>query len=294
MFKRFTLVLATIGLLLFCSTLSSQALDKKSNQVSFFTRSNAPEYFDNWTFFWVMPKIDSEALLKISIYNSDGKLFYDEDFSKRNMPSGAEVRSDWWVHGPQDVSPDMFFGKGIEVRFQTSKGEVIIPDENRYKFQFYKKGTDGNTQFELPFWQISSSTKKNNSKNVYTDEISFYTHSNAPDHFGAWAFYWNIPRVSDKADFEYVVIDPDGKEIFNYILRFPPDAPGHTAQSSFSDASIDRTVFWGKKIQIKMRVTAGKIDIINPDDYRFEFYDKQLTGAFDWDKPFLTFSAARQ
>lgn len=107
---------------------------------------------------------------------------------------------------------------------------------------------------------------------VPSDEITFKTAVNAPDGFDAWTFFWEMPAVDADAILEYVVIQPDGKEYFRYVM--PKERKkGTSIRSDFSlgFAGGDPSVFYGKEIIFKFSVNKGKIEFDPKSPRNFEF-----------------------
>ena len=109
--------------------------------------------------------------------------------------------------------------------------------------------------------------------NAYTDQITFISEDKAPDNFHNWTFFWTMPEVEPGATLEYVVIRPDGLEDFQ--LKIPEGPAGRATRSDFSKegTGIDPSVFFGRHIKIRFRVTKGKIKFnMNATKFCFESF----------------------
>lgn len=105
----------------------------------------------------------------------------------------------------------------------------------------------------------------------YSQEIVFKTAREAPVDFHGWTFFWSMPVIEEGAKLDYVVIQPDGKEYFQYDISSRP--AGHSIRSDFSPgfAGGDPSVFYGKQIVFQFRVTKGTMKFFPNQSFRFEF-----------------------
>ncbi len=123
--------------------------------------------------------------------------------------------------------------------------------------------------------------------------ITFTTKEPAPADFDSWTFFWQYPRIERfDADFEYVVIHPNGTEYYVYKSGITPF--GGTARSDFwpgmcHDIGIpERDMigpFHGKSITIVFRATKGLIRFPSGNFGGFAFYKKGDNGKIDRDHP---------
>ena len=51
-----------------------------------------------------------------------------------------------------------------------------------------------------------------------SDEVTFKTATTAPTDFEMWTFFWEMPTIDSSATLESVVIQPDGKKYFRYVM----------------------------------------------------------------------------
>lgn len=116
-------------------------------------------------------------------------------------------------------------------------------------------------------WMILSSI----AQAQYSQEIVFKTAEMAPADFNAWTFFWSMPVIDEGASLDYVVIQPDGSEYFQYKIENRP--AGAPIRSDFSGgfAGGDPSVFYGKEIVFRVRVTKGQMRFLPDTQFRFEF-----------------------
>jgi len=107
-----------------------------SDEVIFKTDGNAPSDFDNWTFFWKMPVIDSGATLSYVVNQPDGKEYFRYVISGNSKPGGS-IRSDFFL-GFAGGDPKVFYNKEIVFKFMVDKGKIAFEPDSTFRFDFGK------------------------------------------------------------------------------------------------------------------------------------------------------------
>lgn len=110
-------------------------------------------------------------------------------------------------------------------------------------------------------------------------QVTFRTEEKAPDDFNAWTFWWKVPYREPGAKFEYVVLQPDGKEYFK--LDVSKTKEGTVCRSDFKPgfAGGDPQVFYNQNVTITFKATKGSL-VFDPNwKYFFEFRKEKIVKA---------------
>ncbi len=133
------------------------------------------------------------------------------------------------------------------------------------------------------------------SDNASEKQVTFRTAEKAPDDFNAWTFYWKAPSIELDAKFEYVVIQPDGKEYFK--LDVSKVKEGTVCRSDFKPgfAGGDPHVFYNQNVTITFKVTKGSL-VFDPNwKYFFEFRkEKRVEAVMESNDPSQTVPTPNQ
>jgi len=120
--------------------------------------------------------------------------------------------------------------------------------------------------------------------------VTFTTSQPAPAEFDGWTFFWQAPQLERfDADLEYVVLRPDGTEL--YVHDCTGLSPMGNVRSDFSKevAGGDPAVFHGKNIRIKLRATTGRLRCFGSGS--FAFHKKGDDGKINWRQSFTQVDA---
>ncbi|MFH2000225.1 MAG: hypothetical protein ABIK28_11125 [Planctomycetota bacterium] len=129
---------------------------------------------------------------------------------------------------------------------------------------------------------------------IYSHVVTFTTETNAPPQFDCWTFYWTTPHYLKSAELDYVVLDPEGGEFYEYFM-------GQSAQSrsSLSDFGSEVTgkrsdIFFDKPIRFVLRVSEGPMKIPLDHGFHFDFYRANEDGTIDRNHPIATIRACAE
>lgn len=115
-----------------CATTPLPPLTDAAAEITFVTAQPAPRSFTNWTFFWFMPEIESDAELEYVVMQPDGKEYFR--YKIRNGPAGSAIRSDF-PPGLAKSPPDVFFSKPVTVTFRVNKGTIKFTRDVTFAFE---------------------------------------------------------------------------------------------------------------------------------------------------------------
>jgi len=123
-----------------CATTPPRLLSEAAPEVTFVTTHPAPRSFTNWTFFWFMPEIESDAELEYAVMQPDGKEYFRYKIGYK--PAGYAIRSDF-PPGLAKAPPDVFFGKPVAVTFRVNKGTIKFTKDVKFAFETATKEIPG-------------------------------------------------------------------------------------------------------------------------------------------------------
>jgi len=130
--KLYPVVIACLLFAQGCASTPPTPRSETSREVSFVTAQPAPRSFTNWTFFWFMPEIDTDAELEYIVVRPDGKEYFRYKIGYK--PAGYSIRSDF-PPGLAETPPDIFFGKPVTVIFRVNKGTIKFTKDVKFAFE---------------------------------------------------------------------------------------------------------------------------------------------------------------
>jgi hypothetical protein len=249
-----------------------------SKSFTFVTSKPAPEGFDAWTFFWQVPATDAASRLDYVVLSPDNTEYYSRsNITRRQIPFGTEMNSGF-QQGFFGGDPAVFYGKNIRIVFRVTKGDILFDPNTDYSFIFYKGGLKSS-----PVKTVKAEMKPYSAPDpcdvnaVFSDAVIFRTTEPAPDDFDAWKFRWAAPNVEPDAQFDYVVLEPDGSEYCRYELS---KIQGRM-RSDFKEglAGSDPAVYYNKNIRFVVKTTKGDIVFDPNDKFTFVFYKDGFRGT---------------
>jgi hypothetical protein len=249
-----------------------------SKTVTFKTTKPAPDGFDAWTFFWKVPTIDAESRLDYTVLRPDGNEYYSRaDIAKLKIPPGTQNESGFQP-GLFGGDPAVFYNKDIRFVFRVTKGNIVFDPNTKYFFTFYKGGFKG-TLIKTIKADIESSVghKSLDANSIFSKTVTFKTAEPAPDGFDAWEFFWTAPTINPAAQFDYVVLQPDGNEHCRYDLSKYKGKMRSDFKQGF--AGGNPAVFYNKDIRFSVRVTKGDMLFDANDKSSFTFYKGGFKGT---------------
>jgi hypothetical protein len=205
------------------------------------------------------------------------------------------VRSDYSRDG-EGGDPAVFFNEHIIFKLLISKGPIRIPSDARFTFEFFNQDRNGKIDWRRPFTTIPAQVDEEELARALEGDfpcshtVTFESETNAPERFDGWTFFWEVPRFSNKAHLDYVVLDPDGKEHFTCFIHH--GSSGSSTRSDFIEGNIGQpSRFFNAPIRFVVRVTEGPMRFNRGGNYYFAFYQKEEDGKIDRQNPFATIKA---